>query len=706
MSDNPQGIDNAFRVNMSRRTFLKRVRDVAIGGLIIQAVGGDSALPPQPALEIPPAEPTEDNQTPEAMQSEKRFFESIETFNPEETIPYLEEKFTKFTEQFAPDIQRYLGTSSGVLPETFSNSLKVLKGAHEAYLALRQSNNPIHNSYITEVSNVFYEIGSGLHAIDQVYETYREQPVIFGQILQNYADGQFRSDAYTDLLVGDDILTYKATWADPAALAGSGYIQLEGDKPQYISPVIELLAARRLASGEFDTWINSPYYEQGTCIPGLARLVHEGPLDRFPPETGTEHIPNARLEPVSPRQQTEQGIQTTQRQAEVLIESKDTEAKKYITELLKQHALERVIPEIIITELGQSGAGAFVKHRPPYRFMEFDQDFLATEYRKQFPIAAESITLHEFGHAFDFAMSYLPPSESQKLRAEVENLLTKVRPYQSLKTLYAPVDIAPHTEVDVTAEHGLERRKNEQDKTINWTTLTDYATREYTQSNHGVVPLNEASRSTGIMMETDKFFQVVSDYLPHQGITLHLAQEQLGKIYPTFQDFFIDISRNAITADTLGELLTAAIAKNINILNNATREGYAFENNSGDFWAAHLKYKVAPTVLAQLIKTQPENVQTALSTSRDNLSHQDQEKITHAVEVYRKKIKLIEQTADSELWSDIFSATLRRNNPEVHVSSNISEDLWNGLDTLIDKIKTRLTQHGLALHDKHAALTV
>lgn len=673
------------RQQLSRRDFL-RVAALGIFGLAASAVG--CAAPPPAPQPRPEAAPTPDMAEAAPTSEPQRFFEDIDTFNPDKTLPVLNERLASFAATFGPAIERHLGTDRQELAAAFADSIIVLRRIYEGNRFLKRSTDPVLQSHAEVARDDFYEMGSAIYALDLAYETFKDKPEQFEQCIQRYAGAEYSSMAgYSDMLIGDRLFTMNAAWTD---LVPGFFPRNSQQEQRYFSPVIELVAPQR--TGSMEVHPGSAIDKKPT--PGVVRLMNKEPLITYPPEIGVENLPGVRLESVDDEEQQQEGITADMRQKKAeLVGFESAAAKRYVEELMQKHRLERITP--IIQLLNLPYGGIFMTSGP-LRLLQLQKRLFEEDNYRKYPAVTERITLHEFGHALRFAVNYLPPEEYQEVKARIDAVLEGFRPYASMTRLFSPPDDDASVAVSFGAELG---ELNEMAKVINWSTVTNYSAKEYVKTNWSIA-LNE-HESSGVAHETQELLDVLSMGMPDGWLTAEVHAQDQERIYPSFAQFLEKFTQNPPQAP-LGVFILDAIRKNAGLFAvSVIEQDYGYgrldgANVNGAQWMEHWQQEVIPATVAQLVKDTPEDFLAKATESMVTDTGLDEARIKHAIALYRRKLKMVEQFADHELFADVFADTLRRNDADINLSTTIPSSRWEQMDALIDDILGRLKIHGLA----------
>ncbi len=683
-----QSADKGITLNskLSRRNF---IRTAAYGTFAVAAAAAGCVAPPpvpQPRPEVTSAPDVADT---EPIVEMPRFFEDIDSFNPDETLPILREKLTSFAALCSPAIEKHLGTDPEELQASFDNSISVLRRMYEGYRFLNQSHDPILKNHTTAVQDDFYEMGSALYAIDLVYELFKNNPEQFEDRIQRYAAAEYSSTVgYSDMLIGDQIFTMNAAWTD---LVPGYFSQNSQPEHRYFSPVVELLAPRRTGSME----VYSDHENDKKPTPGLARLLNKEPSIEYPRKIGVENLPDVRLEFVSDEVRQQEGVTTDMRQKKGEVAGyKSEQAKRYVEKLLRKYGLERITP---IIELLNLPYGGIFMTSGSLRLLQLQERLFEDDNYKKYPLVAEKVTLHELGHAFKFALSYLPTEEYQQMKARIDAGLEDFRPYTTNAKLFSPPD-----EIPAAVSFGAELAEmNEMARVINWSTVTNYGAKEYFQTNWSIA-LNE-HESSGLTHETKELLDVFAIGMPDNWLIRELNPQDQEQSYSSFSQFYQKIVQNSLQSP-LGRFIHDEIQKNADIFTTSVTKldfGYARLNGtnaSGAEWLEHLQTEVIPATIAYLVNEKPEEFLTKTKESTVLNSNLDERKIEHAIGLYRKKVTLVKQFADHELLADVFADTLRRKNPDITMSEIIPSPQWEQIERSIADLLQRLKTHGLA-HD-------
>lgn len=391
----------APKPEMRRRAFLKTA-GAAVGAVF---------LPPSLRRPFLPPGETEPAGVP------WRFFEDLEGFNPDVSLPEIKSQLAAFGSDFGQELQPF-GFQEEEWGKSVETAIATLQRVSSLY---RQTGADLDERGLAFLKQDFYEVGSAVGTVLLIKKRYKDKKEQLREALQRPV-----SPAQGDPVLGNEIWTIFSSWAR----------YMSNDRT--VSPVVNLLGA-------------------GLGL-GVAALELRWYRDKRGPQALPNYSPDLLLQGLRPKN--------------VEIEAPDPELAKEIMDLLEKYRLNRVVPHLYISDTGDpkgAGSGVFYYNDRTIETF-FGEGDLESFHR--YPQWWKLLIFHELGHAVCRSVSFLQKDSTIfRHRVGLEKVLEYFRP-RSLQRYFQPngrcASLRDESKTDTA-------NKDEMARNINEATLIDYA---------------------------------------------------------------------------------------------------------------------------------------------------------------------------------------------------------------------------------------
>lgn len=666
MSEAAGGVDSRY----TRRSFLKDLG--ALG-----AVGAEGFLRDKILGFL---------KEPQRKESPK-FFEDLDHVTTEQ-IDAVVQTVDTIPTLFANDVE------AKSWHQTTQNAGIILKDIKKGYDHLKKSRktNP-------ELADDFYELGSAMDALQEVVRKYKDNPKHLkeqlGKLGMFYVNPQ---GVESDLLLGDAIYRYRSTWADTTTTYS--------DAP-YTSPAVLLL--KTAGRNVFDEYVT-----------GLGYIVSHMTLT-YPVQRGVAGVPHYRPDPelklLQNQHRKTMEEEVIVRPALARVTSPDASVPKQLIDdvgrILEDHGMERVVNAVEISQ------NSFNEYSYQQRILQLQSSDIANVD----DTTLRYIICHEIGHAVSFLLRYLPVAESAVFRDKLLRLLAPLDHGLRFDEIFAPKGTVDFRSGEQFAYKG---------KNVNPATLRMYPVSHffrYSPSFYLPSAINEDPNLYGLNWELNRLNQrlsritgkdigirTVDKYSP-------LYDRAMDRVFTTqynsFKEFFHAYSSAASSKfNPFERYLNGFVAQHLKSIDIKDKY-FNYPLNSGSKYAASGKVignewygfylnHILPFVLADRVMYDYENVQSALILGMpeyktrgeaalfDASFKQKADRLLLELSRFEKRLKSIDRHTREELFAEVFSAALRKDNPAVQVDEDLTQRLKD-TKQWIDQAIATLRDQGMAM---------
>lgn len=609
---------------MSRREFLLLTRNAILA----------SGIPA-------PDDPTNSILASSIFSSEKplqqqRFFENIDSFSIEKSLPEIRQDLIAVPEIFVTELESFefnpgpesFKFDKDIWQKSIEEPLKTLARIKIAYDKL-----PDNPNAQTLLAKRFYEVGSGIWAVLRIKELYGNDKSGFINALSNPS---FDPNDPKDSFLGEEIYTINANWVN--IWSANNKI----DRESFIYDVLR-------TSGRSFSWILR------TNLLANDRST----------------LNNLEPDPANPKRP---------KPMEILLEKADTDLKTDIQKLLRQHRLDR-IGSLLLVSKGQSDF-MFGVYSQGSRSIEISIDPNPSHQNYLlYPNFYRSFILHESG---GHGVKNLIPYQSDDATiashfGKIDKVLEPFRPYRSLEAYFKPKGVFQLKNTDYSIDKVEIGRRD-----LNEATVTEYGARQYGGINHVIEDLLKK-----LLILTSRPSVPIDNELPVFRFLPQEKTDQTKSDKSYWDELGKSLEKNRHKITPFERDIFIAVMNHIDLY-DAPERSVPQELREDRYLYA--KEFVIPAVIAQLVWDDKGRLESLMANMFPD--KKGQQRARHLFRTTKRQIGGQRNYADNELFADVVQFALRRHDPGI--VNSLPEENWEEVETLFNNIVTSLIDNGLA----------
>ncbi len=601
-----------------------------------------------------------------------RFFEKPRAFD-NDLEQEIRTGLNSFADEFGDSILEVngdVGFDKDKWKEDVNNTLSIMRRMGNVYLQLEKEG-ILDNESMDLLQRDFYDSGSVLWAMLRVAEKFKDNKDGFKHILTS--PDLTMENGLTDPLLGDEIFTIQASWADQ-------------------TQAFDIVGRSRLA----DMIRNNNVFQY---------TKNDWWKDAKGPIALSEYRQDKTM---------------VNRPEQVRVISENPEIAEKFRKYLEHAKLDRIANDLDVLPDdhvhgnydSESDSGGSDKARDIEVFIK--AGFTPEEIEK-YDLLLQSVAVHEAGHALK-EMTQFGTDDLKvfKNRVKIEKILNLFRPYSTFKRFFQP-EGEFYKNLNVSGNVFTEDQFNERQRIINMTTVTEYASRQYTDIDiGGLLEVTDLTVLAGEMMADQNSGGGIDQMLVYRLIADLPGASEADANSVSFTDYWAGLKKDPMWQTELAKAskfelgVINIIDKNAELLNASERPDYVFKQD----WKHYFTDDVLPIILTQMYSQNPKSFKKEflnslpLDAPKDAIEHSIDNAFLVALGKRRVTYSSIlngELSADDELFADIVAYNSLRKRSDVQ--NQISSEIWNQVDIALKSIIEDLVSDGLAKVPTSAVLS-